>query len=289
MFNEVHLIGVGLINGSLALDIKRQKLANRIIGIGRNQQRLLKAQQSNIIDSYQLLDEINISDADVVVIGVPVNKIKNVFSKLKQSLNANTLITDVGSTKLNIIQDAREIFNDVPANFVPGHPIAGSERSGFEYATEDLFKDRKVILTPTDITDETAIQKIKEMWQSVGAEVNEMAADKHDAILSATSHLPHMVAYTLVNYLSNRADAEKIFSYAAGGFYDFTRIASSDPTMWADIFLANKVRLLESIDGFSACLNDLRHAIENKDFEAVYGLLKKAKEMRDVNHFDFKK
>ena len=284
MFNEVHLIGVGLINGSLALDMKRLKLANKIIGIGRNQQRLIKAQSSNIIDSYQLLDVIDISNSDLVVIGVPVSKFREIFSLINPSLSPKTLVTDVGSTKQNIIQDAREVFNKILPNFVPGHPIAGSEQSGFEYAMEELFKNRKVILTPTKQTEITAVQKIKKLWQCVGAEVNEMTADKHDAILSATSHLPHMVAYTLVNYLSGRLDSDELFRYAAGGFYDFTRIASSDPTMWADICIANRDRLLESIDGFSECLKELRHTIDNQDYEAVHDLLNQAKVIRDENH-----
>ena len=283
MFNKIHLIGVGLINGSLAIDIKRQRLANKVIGIGRNKERLIKAQESSFIDDYQLLRDINISDSDIVVIGVPVSSIKSIFSLLKPSLSSHTLVTDVGSTKQNIIQDAREVFNEVPANFVPGHPIAGGEQSGFEFAVEGLFKDRKVILTPEKNTEMGAIQKVKNMWQSVGADVDEMDAEKHDAILSATSHLPHIVAYTLVNYLSERGDADQIFNYAAGGFYDFTRIASSDPVMWSDICLANKERLLESIDGFSESLKIMRRAIEKQDNETIYKLLKQAKEMRDTN------
>ena len=283
MFDKVYLVGVGLINGSLAKDLKRHELAKEVIGIGRDSQRLAKAQALQIIDQYQLLHENDVLDADVIVFGVPVGKIRDTLTLLKPHLNPNTLLTDVGSTKNNVIQAAEEILGELSAKFVPAHPIAGSEQSGFEHAQEDLFQDRKVIVTPTEKTDATAVQKIKKMWQIIGAQVDEMTAEQHDAILSMTSHLPHMVAYTLVNYLGKQSDASNIFNYAAGGFYDFTRIASSDPTMWADICIANKDMLLDSIEGFNKCLNELRSAIEEQDEDAIYNLLKQAKRLRDLN------
>ncbi len=282
MFNKVYLVGVGLINGSLAKDLKRLQLAKEVIGIGRNSQRLAKAQTLHIIDQYQLLPENDVSNADVIVFGVPVGKIKDTLSLLKPNLNPDTLLTDVGSTKNNVIQAAEEILGELSAKFVPAHPIAGSEQSGFEHAQDNLFQDRKVILTPTEKTDAAAVQKIKKMWQIMGAQVIEMTAEQHDAILSMTSHLPHMVAYTLVNYLGKQPDASNIFNYAAGGFYDFTRIASSDPTMWADICIANKDMLLKSIEGFNKCLNELRSAIDKQDVDAIYNLLKQAKHLRDL-------
>jgi prephenate dehydrogenase len=283
MFNKVYLVGVGLINGSLAKDLKRYQLAKTIIGVGRDSQRLAKAQALGIIDNYQLLQDCNVSDADVIILGVPVGKTGDSLALLKPSLNPRSLLTDVGSTKGNVVQAAEEVFGELPARFVPGHPIAGSEQSGFEYAQEDLFKNRKVILTPTENTDAAAVQDIKKMWLAIGAQVEEMTVGQHDAILSATSHLPHMVAYTLVNYLGERDDASSIFNFAAGGFYDFTRIASSDPTMWVDICKANKDRLLESIDGFSNCLNELRSAIDKQDGDVINALLKQAKHLRDAS------
>ncbi|MCZ6566139.1 MAG: prephenate dehydrogenase/arogenate dehydrogenase family protein [Gammaproteobacteria bacterium] len=283
MFNKVYLVGVGLINASLAKDLKRYQLAKTIIGVGRDSQRLAKAQALDIIDNYQLLQDCNVSDADVIILGVPVGKTGDSLALLKPSLNPRSLLTDVGSTKGNVVQAAEEVFGELPARFVPGHPIAGSEQSGFEYAQEDLFQNRKVILTPTENTDEAAVQDIKKMWLATGAQVEEMTVGQHDAILSATSHLPHMVAYTLVNYLGERDDASSIFNFAAGGFYDFTRIASSDPTMWVDICKANKDRLLESIDGFSNCLNELRSAIDKQDGDVINALLKQAKHLRDAS------
>lgn len=283
MFNKVYLVGVGLINGSLAKDLKRHQLAKTIIGVGRDSQRLAKAQALDIIDNYQLLQDCNVSDADVIILGVPVGKTGDTLALLKPSLSPRSLLTDVGSTKGNVVQAAEEVFGELPARFVPGHPIAGSEQSGFEYAQEDLFQNRKVILTPTENTDAAAVQDIKKMWLATGAQVEEMTVGQHDAILSATSHLPHMVAYTLVNYLGERDDASSIFNFAAGGFYDFTRIASSDPTMWVDICKANKDRLLESIDGFSNCLNELRSAIDKQDGDVINAILKQAKHLRDAS------
>jgi prephenate dehydrogenase len=283
MFNKVYLVGVGLINASLAKDLKQHQLAKSIIGIGRDAQRLASAKALNIIDAYQLLEAVDVSDADVVVVGVPVGKIKDTFSLLKPSLNVKTLLTDVGSSKSNVAQAALEVFGELPQNFVPGHPIAGSEQSGFEYAVTQLYRDRKVILTPTESTLASAVEAISNMWQGVGANVDIMSAERHDAILSATSHLPHMVAYNLVNYLGQREDSESIFNYAAGGFYDFTRIASSDPTMWADICVANKDEIINSIEGFIDSLDELKTMIATQDKNAIYRFFQQAKLLRDKN------
>ena len=283
MFNKVYLVGVGLINASLAKDLKQHNLAQSIIGVGRDAQRLAAAQSLNIIDEYQLLDAVDVSNADVIVVGVPVGKIKDTFSILKPSLNVKTLLTDVGSSKSDIVQAAQEVFGELPINFIPGHPIAGSEESGFEHSVEQLYKNRKVILTPTEKTSSFASEAITKMWTAVGADVDLMPANKHDAILSATSHLPHMVAYNLVNYLGKRNDAESIFKYAAGGFYDFTRIASSDPTMWADICVANKDEIINSINGFIDCLCELKQKISVQDEDAIHTLFNQAKQLRDKN------
>ncbi|MCK5667432.1 MAG: prephenate dehydrogenase/arogenate dehydrogenase family protein, partial [Thiotrichaceae bacterium] len=183
----------------------------------------------------------------------------------------------------DVIQAALEVFEELPANFIPGHPIAGSEQSGFEHSVEQLYKNRKVILTPTEKTAASASDAITKMWESVGANVDLMSAGKHDAILSATSHLPHMVAYNLVNYLGQRDASEGVFNYAAGGFYDFTRIASSDPTMWADICVANKDEIINSIDGFIACFEELKQKIVDQDESALHASFELAKQLRDKN------
>lgn len=283
MFNKVYLVGVGLINASLAKDLKRHNLAKNIVGVGRSASRLSEAQRLGIIDDYQLLQDIDVSDADIIVVGVPVGKIKETFSVLRPTLKASALLTDVGSSKSDVVQAALHVFGDLPMNFVPGHPIAGSEQSGFEHSKENLYKNRKVILTPTENTHESASGKVAEMWERIGANVDLMPANQHDAILSATSHLPHMVAYNLVNYLGHREDAESIFNYAAGGFYDFTRIASSDPTMWADICVANKKEIIHSIEGFVASLNELKQLIQEEDKSAIFASFNQAKQLRDKN------
>ena len=283
MFNKVYLIGVGLINGSLARDLKSRNLAKVIIGIGRNRQRLAGARSLGIIDGYCLLQDADVSDADAIVIGVPVAKTADSLASIKSSFNANTLLTDVGSTKCSVIQAVQEVFGELPARFVPGHPIAGSEQSGYEHARENLFRDRKVILTPAENTDAQALQRIRQMWQAAGAVVDELAPEQHDLILSATSHLPHMVAYALVSYLGARPDADQAFKYAAAGFYDFTRIASSSPAMWTDICMANRDGLLGSIDGFSGLLKELRSVISDQDEQALYTFLDRAKHLRDSN------
>ena len=283
MFNKVYLVGVGLINGSLAKDLKRLNLAKVVIGLGRDRQRLAGAQSAGIIDEYALLKEADVEEADVVVLGVPVAKTAEVLEAIKPSLNPETVLSDVGSTKCSVIQAVREVFGEVPAQFVPGHPIAGSEQIGYEHAKENLFLECRVILTPTEHTDVEALQSIRAMWEATGARVDELSAKQHDLILSATSHLPHMVAYTLVNYLEARPDAERIFNYAAAGFYDFTRIASSSPAMWTDICLANREELLISIDGFGHLLKELRSLICENEEEALYAFLEQAKHLRDFN------
>lgn len=286
MFNRVYLVGVGLINGSLAKDLHHRQLAKTIIGVGRNSHRLSQAQALGIIDEYQLLQECNVADADLVVLGVPVGKTGDSLALLKPSLVADTLLTDVGSTKSNVMEAAAGALGELPAKFVPGHPIAGSEQSGFEHAQVSLFEGRRVILTPTAKTDITAVQSIKSMWQAMGAVVDEMSAQHHDQILAATSHVPHIVAYALVNYLSSKSDADNIFDYAAGGFHDFTRIASSSSTMWADICEANKDEILESIEAFAGCLDGLRLMIDRQDKDALTHFFQQAKKVRDINFAD---
>lgn len=283
MFGKVYLIGVGLINGSLARGLKVRNLAEVVVGVGRSGQRLEGARTLGIVDEYCLLRDADVSDADLIVIGVPVGKTAEVLAAIRPSYRLDTLLTDVGSTKCSVIQAALEVFGELPPGFVPGHPIAGSELSGYEHAQENLFLDRKVILTPTGSTDAQALLRIRRMWQATGASVDELDAELHDRILSATSHLPHMVAYALVHYLGSRQDADHIFGYAAAGFYDFTRIASSSPDMWEDICMANRGELLASLDGFAGLLETLRIMIAEGDGPQLHDFLGQAKRLRDSN------
>lgn len=283
MFDKICLVGVGLINGSLAKDLKRLGLARTITGLGRDRERLSGAQSAGLIDGFALLADADVAGADLVVLGVPVAKTAQALEAIRPSLGPATLLTDVGSTKCSVIQAARQVFGGLPGQFVPGHPIAGSERTGYEHAKDRLFDGCRVILTPTESTDAQALQRIRALWQAVGAEVDELSADRHDLILSATSHLPHMVAYTLVNYLEAKPEAEQIFDYAAAGFYDFTRIASSSPAMWTDICIANREQLLVSIEGFGQLLKELHALISDGKEEALHAFLEQAKHLRDHN------
>ncbi len=283
MFNKVYLVGVGLINGCLAIDLKKNQLTKSIVGVGRDEKRLAKAKSLNIIDENQTLQNCDVSDADLIVVGVPVGKFAEVFMAIKKTLNQNTIVTDVGSTKQSIIDVAKQNLGNSISNFVPAHPIAGSEKSGFENAIEGIFNSRKVILTPLDFTNSDATKTVKDMWLKLGAHVDELPPKLHDSILAATSHLPHMVAYSLVHCLGKRSDKKEVFNYAAGGFYDFTRIASSDPAMWSDICVQNKDNIIEGIDAFISNLTTMKNLISKQDADALYELFEQAKDLRDAN------
>ena len=225
-----------------------------------------------------------VAGADVVVIATPTLVAEKVMAELAPLLTPDMIVTDVASVKGNIQRAAERIFGEVPANFVLGHPIAGSEQSGVEASSVDLFLDHRVILTPLENTASEAVALIRAMWESCGAEVLCMDVAEHDAVLAATSHLPHVLAYTLVDALAQNGAAADIFKFAAGGFRDFTRIASSDPTMWHDIALANREAILQGIDSFSAHLALVRKAIEEGDGEAIFASFDRAKRARD-EHF----
>jgi len=217
----------------------------------------------------------------MVVAAVPMGAMADVFALLRPGLAESAVLTDVGSAKRSVLHAARAAFGSVPPNLVPGHPIAGTERSGVEASVDGLFERRRVILTPVAETRVQATARVRAMWEAVGAEVVEMDAGHHDELLAATSHLPHMLAYTLVDVLGRMAERVEIFRYAAGGFRDFTRIASSDPQMWHDICLANRDALVEALEHFDAELVRAIDAIRRGDGEAIKALFERAKELRD--------
>lgn len=281
MINRLCIIGVGLIGGSLALSLKMAGACKSIVGVSRHTGNLEKAKQLGVIDEYDTDVSKAVSGADVIVIAVPVGAMSSIFDSIKDHVHADAVITDVGSTKGSVVQAAQQSFGQLPARFVPGHPIAGTEKGGVESAFEGLFKNRRVILTPAKHTEKQALNIIQEMWQSIGADVCTMDIDHHDEVLAATSHLPHALAYTLVDTLANMEEHNEIFEYAAGGFRDFTRIASSDPVMWHDICLANADALLAVIHRFSADLSKLEQAISNNDSKYVLELFQRAKQERD--------
>jgi len=286
MSNALHIgklciVGVGLIGGSVARALRECQCVDSIVGTGRDAVHLQRAEQLGVIDAYTTDLAKAVESADVVVIAVPLGAMRSVLSEIKPHLSARTILTDVGSTKQSVIAAVQEVFGELPANFVPGHPIAGTEKSGVEASFAELFQHRRVILTPHADCDKAALNKVTQLWQACGAQVMEMDAQHHDAVLAATSHLPHMLAYALVDTLARMDDSQEIFEFAAGGFRDFTRIASSDPLMWHDICLANREQLVSVMRAFSDDLHRLCDAMEKGDGDFLKETFTRAKNARD--------
>ncbi len=281
MINHLCVIGVGLIGGSLALALKKQGYVGKVTGLGRTIENLQKAQQLGIIDKYETDYAKAVSTADMVFVAVPIGVMGDVFRKIRPHLHANCIVTDGGSAKHTVVQIATEELGGKASQFVPGHPIAGTEKSGAEAAFADLYNDRRVILTPLESNSNEAVEQVRAMWQATGAEVDEMGARHHDLVLAGTSHLPHVLAFALVDCLNTVDDVDEIFKYAAGGFRDFTRIASSDPVMWRDICLQNSEAILAMMHNYQHQLDSLRQAIEVGDADAILQLFKAAKKARD--------
>ncbi len=280
-FGRLVILGLGLIGGSLAKALKARGAVREVVGWGHRESSLQAGLQLGVIDSYSLDLAEAVRGADVIVIATPTLIAEQMLAQLAPLIEPQTLITDVASVKGNLLRAAQRVFGAVPANLVLGHPIAGSERSGVSAANGDLFLHHRVILTPTVETDSAALGRIRAMWQLTGAEVLEMAVEQHDRVLAATSHLPHVLAYALVDALAGDPAQRDIFRFAAGGFRDFTRIAASDPTMWRDIAIANRPALLAAIDQFSAHLEGLRTAIDRADGTSIMATFARAKEARD--------
>ena len=282
---KIVIIGLGLIGGSIARGLSGpksgQKLCREIIGVGRNEEMLQQALSDGMITDYSTDVSAACADADLVVIAVPSMTVEAVLEQLKPVVNKNTIITDAASVKGAIIESVSEVFGEVPENFVPGHPIAGSENSGYSASFADLYKGKKVILTPLDKTNKNALSMVQALWKVLGAEVINMSVTRHDELLAATSHLPHLLAYALVDTLSQQGESEEIFRYAAGGFRDFTRIASSDPQMWHDIFMLNGDATIKVLDEYMADLSRLRTAVKNHDSDELMATFVRAKKSRD--------
>ena len=276
------IIGVGLIGGSLARALRSAGACDEIVGCGRDAQQLEKALALGVIDRVETDIARAVRGAEVVVIAVPVGAMEQVFQSMVQHLSPHTIITDVGSTKGDVVCAAQKVFGVVPPTFVPGHPIAGTEQSGVEASFAELFRNRKVILTPAPNTMVWAVSRMTWMWKQTGAQVSEMGTQQHDEILAASSHLPHVLAYALVHTLAGMKERDEIFKYAAGGFRDFTRIASSNPAMWHDICLANRVALLTMLRRYSGELQQVADALEQGDGVFLQSVFAQAKQARDV-------
>ena len=281
IINKLCIIGVGLIGGSLALALKKAGAVGEVVGAGRDVAHLEKAKDLGVIDHFETDISLAVKDCDVVVVAVPLGAMQSVFEKIAPVITSDMIITDVGSAKGSVVKAAQAAFKNIPATLVPGHPIAGTEKSGVEASFPELYENRRIIITPLETSSTTAISKVKSMWQACGAEVVETTIEHHDEVLAATSHLPHMLAFSLVDTLAKMDAKNEIFDFAAGGFRDFTRIASSDPDMWRDICLANGDALVEMIKKFSDDLQLLSEAIENNDSSYLKETFSRAKKARD--------
>jgi prephenate dehydrogenase len=274
------IFGVGLIGGSLALALKRAQPGLHITGVGRSGDSLQTARDLGVIDSIAANASEALDGADMVVIAAPVAQTAPIFQTISPLLNGKTVVTDVGSTKTNILRDAENILNKNISRFVPGHPIAGAEKSGVAAAHADLFEGKNVVLTPADTAPE-AVAAVRSMWESTGARVIEMSAENHDNIFAAVSHLPHLLAFALVDEIASRANAEQLFDFAASGFRDFTRIAGSSPEMWRDISLANRDALLKEIAAYQLELSRLQKLLQDNDGQGLQTLFERASKARN--------
>ena len=280
MFRRAAVIGVGLIGGSFALALKHAKACAHVVGVGRSKANLELARERGIIDSIDAEAAQAVRNADLVLIATPVGQMPRIFEQIRASLDAHCVVTDGGSTKRDVIAAARAALREKAVQFVPAHPIAGAEKSSAAAATPDLFRGKRVVLTPLAETSPAALDRAGAAWSACGARLSRMSPEEHDAVLAAVSHLPHVLAFALVHEVAGRENAAQLFSYAAGGFRDFTRIASSDPEMWRDICVANRDRLLGEIDLFARKLHALKQSIAAGDAGALQKLFAEARAAR---------
>lgn len=281
-FGRVAIIGVGLIGGSLACALRAQGAAEHVVGCGRDRRNLERAVELGVIDAWTHDPAEAVRGADLVVVAVTLGATADILARIAPVLAPQAIITDVGSAKRCVLEAARAQLPPTHyARFVAGHPIAGSEQSGVEAAKADLYVRHRVILTPVADTDREALATVRRVWECVGADVLDMDADLHDEVLAATSHLPHLLAYALVDCLLGLDSPVDVFDFAAGGFRDFTRIASSSPAMWRDIAIQNRRALLAVCTRFEATLATLRRAVEAGDAQALETAFARAKRARD--------
>lgn len=283
LIGRLVVVGLGLIGGSFAKGIRQSGLCREVVGVDLDPQSRRLAVELGVVDRCEADLASACCGADVIQLAVPILAMEKVLARLAPLDLGNAILTDVGSAKGNVVRAARQAFGAMPARFVPGHPIAGSEQSGVEASNADLFRRHKVILTPLPDTDAEAVSVVHRLWAALGADVEHMRVERHDEVLAATSHLPHLLAFNLVDSLAKRNENLEIFRYAAGGFRDFTRIAGSDPVMWHDIFLANREAVLRTLDLYRSDLDDLREAVEAGDGHQLLGVFTRARMARE--HF----
>jgi prephenate dehydrogenase len=277
------VIGVGLIGASCALAMRTAGAVGQVVGVGRSEENLRRAVARGVIDRGIMLDDDwarEVTDADFVLIAIPVAQYRETLTALGPALASGAVITDAGSTKQDVVLAARETLNDRLPQFVPGHPIAGNERSGADAGDASLYVGRQVILTPLPETSIAALRRVEEFWTTCGARVARLDPARHDRIMAAVSHLPHLLAFTLVAELASRQDSAEYMSNAGSGFRDFTRIAGSSPEMWRDIALANRDALLTELGAYRDALDALTLSIEHGDKAALDAMLGRAADTR---------
>lgn len=281
MFSKLCILGVGLIGGSLARAMRRSGECEIIVGSDRTEH-ISRIEELHIVDACYADPALAVVDADMIVIATPLTTMGEIMSRISVHLKTDAVVTDVGSTKVSVMAEARARFADRVPWFVPAHPIAGTEQSGADASFAELFDDRRVLLTPNTETRAEAISKVKQMWMAAGAaSVETIAIEHHDQLLAASSHLPHMLAYALVDCLASRDGAEDVFRFAGGGFADFTRIAASNPQMWHDIAMANRINVIDLLRAFEAGVAEVRAALEGQDSEKLLAMFERAKRSRD--------
>jgi prephenate dehydrogenase len=281
VIDRLCIIGVGLIGGSLARALRAKEFVGEVIGYGRSIENLNEAVRLGVIDGGEATPQAAVRGADMVVVAVPISATREVLAQIESALAPEAVVTDVGSVKGGVVADARAALGPRFSDFVPGHPIAGTERSGVGASFAELFQNRRVILTPERETHADAVTRVHAMWTAAGATVSTMTAADHDRVLAASSHLPHALAYNLVDMIVRMDEHREIFDCAGGGFRDFTRIAASDPTMWRDIFLANRAELLTLLQQYQDDLQALAEAIERGDGRWLWETFARAKHARE--------
>ena len=284
MIKKLTIFGVGLIGGSLALALRKAGYVGEVVGCSRSADHLQRAVDLGVIDRYTLDPAEAVKGADMILLAVPMRAIQPVLESIAGHIEADAVITDAGSAKGSVLRAAMKAFGGtLPENFVAGHPVAGREKSSVEAAIDDLYVDHKVVITPTQETSQEAIRQVKQMWQAAGAIVQTLDVKQHDDVLAATSHLPHILAYSLVNTLSKSEYGDAVFDFAAGGFKSFSRIASSDPVMWRDICLENKDAILAALNDYLQDLSDLSELISSEQGDELEKLFVHSKKTRDKN------
>lgn len=273
VLNKIAIFGVGLIGGSFALALKRANAAKQVVGVGRTPHVLERARELGIIDAVCTNAEDAVADADLVLLAAPVAQTGPILATIAPHLRAGTVVTDAGSTKSDVVAAAYASLGGKVAQFVPGHPIAGREQNGPDAAIPDLYVGKKVVVTPLPENAAADVERVAEAWRRCGAVIHRLSAEEHDRVFAAVSHLPHLLAYALVDDIARKPHADLLFQYAASGFRDFTRIAGSSPEMWRDISLANRSALLDELDAYLARLATVRNHLAAGDgaaLEAVY-------------------